>query len=168
MEWLIIVFIVASLIGSVMWVMPSPRQRYQADLRMRARKLGVQVQLARVALPRARGEVEGDDISVPAYRFIRTNLKRAERDNWAGWQVHRLSTLDHEGLPDGWSWLKGQGAISSVAEGRLVELLEKLPDDVVGIESTPLHLTLYWHERGEAGQLEKLHEWVQVLLEEKI
>ncbi|PSL14869.1 hypothetical protein CLV44_10645 [Marinobacterium halophilum] len=168
MEWVIIVFIVASLVGSVMWVMPSPRQRYQADLRMRARKLGIQVQLARLALPRAQGEMEAETISVPAYRFVRTNLERAERDAWIGWQVHRLATLNDAGLPDGWSWIKGAERLSATAQASIIELLQQLPDDVVGVESTPLHLSLYWHERGESDRLEQLHAWVQPLLEAKI
>ncbi len=168
MEWLIITFILASLIGSVMWVMPSPRQRYQAQLRMRARKLGVQVQLARVTLPRAKGELEPETISVPAYRFIRDNLVREERDGWIGWEVHRLETLDNEALPEGWSWLKGQGDLSQEAMMQLVTLLHGLPEDVVGVESTPLHLTLYWYEHGEADRLEKLHALARPLLEQKI
>ncbi len=168
MEWLIIAFIIASLIGSVMWVMPSPRQRYQAELRMRARKLGIQVQLARVDLPRARGEMEAETVSVPAYRFIRDNLERGERDNWISWQVHRLDTLDNTGLPEGWSWLKGQGALSATAQAQLLTLLNALPDDVVGVESTPLHLSLYWHEQGEADRLEKLHALVKPLLAQKV
>lgn len=168
MKWLIIAFVVASLIGSIMWVMPSPRQRYQADLRLRARKLGIQVQLVRLALPRARGETEAEEISVPAYRFVRHNLERAERDHWVGWQVHRLETLDCAGLPAGWSWLKGQGALAPVQLARLVSLLKALPEDVVGVESSPLHLTLYWHEHGEPERLEQLQAQVQPLLEHKV
>lgn len=168
MEWLIITFIVASLIGSVMWVMPSPRQRYQAQLRMRARKLGIQVQLARVTLPRAKGELEPETVSVPAYRFIRDNLERSERDRWLGWEVHRLDLIDNEGLPEGWSWIKGQGSLPDAAVAQLGTLLNALPEDVVGVESTPLHLSLYWHEHGEADRLETLHSLVQPLLESKV
>lgn len=168
MKWLIIALILASLIGSMMWVMPSPRQRYQAQLRMRARQLGIQVQLARVELPRARGEMDAETVSVPAYRFIRQNLERSERDRWLPWAVHRMQTLDQEGLPKGWSWLKGQGSLSDNAQAVLNELLEALPDDVVGVESTPLHLSLYWHERGEADRLDQLNERVQPLIAQKV
>ncbi|GAA0785867.1 hypothetical protein [Marinobacterium sediminicola] len=168
MKWLIIGFILASLIGSVMWVMPSPRQRYQAQLRMRARQMGIQVQLARITLPRAKGEVEQETVSVPAYRFIRDNLERVERDNWPSWEVHRLETIDNEGLPAGWSWLKGQGRLSSEAKVQLVALLEALPEDVVGVESTPLHLSLYWHEKGEADRIDQLQSLVKPLLANKI
>ncbi len=168
MEWLIITFVLVSLIGSVMMVMPSPRQRFQAQLRLRALKMGIQVQLARVALPRAKGELEPETVSVPAYRFIRDNLSRSERDRWVGWEVYRLETLDNAALPQGWSWLKGQGALSQDAMTQLLALLDALPDDVVGVESTPLHLTLYWYERGEPDRLEQLHALVRPLLENKV
>lgn len=168
MQWLIIVFIIASLIGSMLWVMPSPRQRYQADLRMRARKMGIQVQLARLELPRAKGETEGDILNVPAYRILRQNLDRKEKDSWNAWQVLRIETLNQEALPEGWSWRSESMGLEENALATLVELLKQLPDDVVGIESTPLHLTLYWHERGEPERLEQLYELVQPLIEQKI
>lgn len=168
MKWLIITVVMISLIGSVMWVMPSPRQRYQAELRMRARKMGVQVQLSRVDLPRAKGEVEPETISVPAYRFPRTNLERSERDRWVVWQVHRVETLENEGLPAGWSWLKGAGELSESVRLRVNELLQSLPEDVVGVESTPLYLGLFWYERGEPERLEQLNELVQPLLDDKL
>lgn len=168
MHWLIITFIICSLVGSMLWVMPSPRQRYQADLRMRARKLGVQVQLVRLEFPRGKGETEGEIRSVPAYRILRENLERAEKDAWKPWTVLRIETLENEGLPSGWSW--GSKALSLPA-GTLEcirELVEQLPEDVVGVESTPLHLTLFWHERGEADRLETLIELTKPLLEQKV
>ncbi|MGB2130139.1 MAG: hypothetical protein ACPHXW_01860 [Marinobacterium sp.] len=168
MEWLIIVFIMASLIGSVMWVMPSPRQRYQADLRMRARKAGIQVQLVRLELPRAQGEVEGDTINVPAYRFLRQNVERAEKDRWHCWDVLRLETLDQQGLEPGWSWRSEDVTLTGHSLEALNVMLQQLPEDVVGVESTPLHLTLYWHERGEADRLDTLIELSRPLLEQKI
>lgn len=168
MKWLIIVFIMASLIGSVMWVMPSPRQRYQADLRMRARKAGIQVQLVRLELPRAQGEMEGDTLSVPAYRFLRHNVERVEKDRWHCWEVLRLETLNQQGLVAGWSWRSDDVALAGEALDGLNSILQQLPDDVIGVESTPLHLTLYWHERGEADRLDTLIGLVAPLLERKI
>lgn len=168
MKWTIIVLIVMSLIGSMLWVMPSPRQRYQADLRMRARKAGIQVQLARLELPRAKGETEGETLSVPAYRFLRQNLDRQEKENWQRWEVLRLETLNQEGLPAGWSWRDEHMALQGSALATVHALLEQLPDDVLAVESTPLHLTLFWQERGEADRLETLKSLAEPLLREKI
>lgn len=168
MKWFIVALVVASLIGSIMWVMPSPRQRYQAHLRLKARKLGIQVQLARVELPRARGETEPEVRTIPAYRIPRTNLERNERDSWTPWEVLRVDTLDNEGLIEGWSWSKGQGVLSPVAVERINAVLSQLSDDVLGIESTPLSLTLYWDERGDESRLDDLCALTRPLLEQKI
>lgn len=168
MKWFIISLVVASLIGSVMWVMPSPRQRYQANLRLKARQLGIQVQMARVSLPRALGEMEPEVRTIPAYRIARTNLERGERDNWIGWEVLRVDTLDHLGLIENWSWSKGQGILQPEALERLNSLLEQLPDDVLGVESTPLSLTFYWDERGDETRLDLLYRLAQPVLEQKI
>ncbi|MET3999447.1 hypothetical protein [Marinobacterium sp. MBR-109] len=168
MKWFIITLVVASLIGSVMWVMPSPRQRYQANLRLKARQLGIQVHMARVSLPRALGEMEPDVRTIPAYRIARTNLERSERDSWSGWEVLRVDTLENLGLPEHWSWSKGQGGLQPAALEQLNSLLEQLPDDVLGVESTPLSLTFYWDERGDESRLDYLHQLAQPLLEQKI
>ena len=168
MEWFIVALVTASLIGSVMWVMPSPRQRYQAELRMKARKLGIQVQLVRVSLPRARGEMEGEKQSIPAYRLPRTNLERSERDQWVGWEVLRVDTLNNQGLIENWSWSKKEAELSDAALLSINRMLEQLPDDVLGVESTPLSLTIYWDERGDETRLDKLFALAQPLLEQKI
>lgn len=168
MKWFIIALVTASLIGSVMWVMPSPRQRHQAELRLRARKLGIQVRLARVALPRAQGEMEGEVCTTPAYRIPRTNLDRRERDNWSGWEVLRVETLNNDGLIEHWSWSRRADTLPAAALEQINRLLEQLPDDVLGVESTPLSLTFYWDERGDVSRLEQLHALAQPLLEQKI
>jgi len=168
MKWFIITLVVASLISSVMWVMPSPRQRYQASLRLKARQLGIQVKITRVSLPRALGEVEPEMRTIPAYHIARTNLERSERDNWCCWEVLRVDTLDNLGLPEHWSWSKSQAALQPAALEQLNHLLGQLPDDVLGVESTPLSLTFYWDERGDEARLDYLHQLAQPLLEQKI
>ncbi|MBV0931950.1 hypothetical protein [Marinobacterium weihaiense] len=168
MEWLIVVLIFISLTGSVLWIRPTPRQRHQGELRMHARKLGIQVQLTRVELPRARGEVEGESVLVAAYRFLRTNLERGDRERWIDWHIHRLDTLDQAGLAEGWSWIGGTGALPPAGLARLNALLQAVPEDVIGIESTAQHLTLYWRERGEIEALDHLHSAVQPLLSGKV
>ena len=167
MQWLIISLVVMSLIGSVMWVMPTPRQKFQARLRLRARTLGFQVQLAQLQLPRAQGEMEAETLSVPVYRLARTNLNRAERDAWVAWTVCRVETVANQGLVPGWSWIKGEGALPASALALLNEVLSRLPADVVALESTPIHLSAFWHEHDDGG-LEQIHAEITPLLEAKI
>lgn len=167
MKWLIIVFIVTSLIGSVMWVMPTPRQRFQAKLRMSARGLGLQVQLAQLKLPRQRGEVDAETIGIPVYRMLRTNLSREEKDCWNGWQVCRRETLSTTGLPPGWSWIKGEGQLSDTALAHICGVLERLPTDVVALESTVIHASAFWQE-GDESALEQIAGLLEELIESHI
>ncbi|KEA62805.1 hypothetical protein ADIMK_3277 [Marinobacterium lacunae] len=167
MKWLIIVFVIMSLIGSVMWVMPTPRQRFQAHLRLKARTLGLQVQLVTLKLPRMTGEMEGESISVPAYRLLRTNLSRAQKESWCSWQVCRGETLANTGLGQGWSWITGEGLLPGTVLEHVNAVLERLPDDVVALESTPIHMTAFWHESDEAT-LERLAGILKELVEVRV
>ncbi|WP_432698649.1 hypothetical protein ACQUQP_09975 [Marinobacterium sp. YM272] len=167
MKWLIITLVVSSLIGSVMWVMPSPRERFQAQLRLKARGLGFQVQIAQLNLPRQRGEMEAETLSVPVYRQLRTNLSGKEKSDWRSWQVCRAETLATEGLIDGWSWINGEGSLSPAALERLCQTLTALPEDVLALESTPIHLSVFWKEKDERS-LEQIKQAIDPLIEAKV
>ena len=155
MKWTIIILIMLSLIGSMMWMMPSQRQKYQAKLRMRAKTMGYQVQLARITGPRAEGEVEPDTVTVPAYRLMRTNMDRKESEALKAWQVFRVRSIASDGLPDGWSWSYGEGELSDSQLALLAEILPSMPADVVALESSPVQVSVYWQE-GEEEDLEIL------------
>lgn len=167
MKWLIISVVVMSLIGSIMWAMPTPRQRFESRLRLQGRALGFQVQLSRLQLPRARGEVEGEQISVPAYRLMRTNLSRIERDQWQNWRICKRETVANIGLPSDWCWSEGEGKLSDGQLALLNGLIDALPQDVVAIESTPLQLSVFWYE-GREEDLPLIHAAMQPLLEQKV
>ena len=135
MKWAVIVLVMLSLLGSMMWVMPSPRQRFQAKLRLEARKLGFTVQLVRLQLPRATGETEGDARNLPAYRLLRDNPNRRQRDAHLSWSAARVESLASDGLPAGWSWIKGENTLPKTSLDRLSGLLLALPAEVVAVES---------------------------------
>lgn len=168
MKWAIIVLIMLSLIGSMMWVMPSPRQRFQSQLRLEARKLGFQVQLSRLEIPRAKGEMESEVINIPAYRMLRGKLDRSAKEQWVEWMVARVDAMAADGLPQGWSWAKGERSLNPVKLNALSDWLNQLPEEVVAVESTAIHLTLYWREPERAGALDELGEKANQLLMEMI
>jgi len=168
MKWAIIVLIMLSLVGSMMWVMPTPRQRFQAKLRLEARKHGLQVSLGHLALPRAQGEMEAEELKCPVYRLPRTNLARSERDSFMGWTVARVQAIANEGLPAGWSWVKGERTLAPARLNQLSEWLESLPKEVEAIESDQIHLALYWREPERAGALDELAERAKQAIELKL
>ena len=167
MKWLIITFVCMSLLGSVMWVMPSPRQRFQAQLRQNASRMGFQVRLTKLQLPRAAGEMEADAITLPRYSLFRDNLSRNEKDNWASWTVAKVKTALPNDLPEGWSWCKGEGSLNPEQLALLAKSIERLPADVSAIESTPLQLSVFWKE-DEHTPLETLKQEMQPMIEQKI
>ncbi|WP_315983127.1 hypothetical protein [Aliamphritea spongicola] len=106
MKWAIIILVMMSLVGSMMWVLPSKRERFQAQLRQLAMRKGFNVQLAQVKPPRASGEIEQESFNSPVYRLPRTNISRKEREGFIQWQVYKQVALAAEGLPEGWCWGK--------------------------------------------------------------
>jgi len=168
MKWAIIALIMLSLIGSMMWVMPTPRQRFQAKLRLEARQHGFQVSLGHLDLPRAQGEMEATQLKTPVYRIARTNLSRQERDGFVGYSVARMSAIANEGLPSGWSWVKGERTLDAVRLQQLAQWLEALPQEISAIESDPIHLALYWREPQRSGALDELAQQANVALALKL
>lgn len=154
--WGIIVLIMLSLIGSMMWAMPTPREKAQALVRSKARTLGLQVQMVRLAAPRATGEAEAEEYERAAYRHLRHGLSAAQRERLQPWQLFRLESLANEGLPAGWSWKQGERMLSREQLDMLAEALPGLPEDVVALESTSLYVTAFWGERGGVEGVEKI------------
>lgn len=155
-----------SLIGSMMWVMPTPRQKYQAALRLKAKKIGFLVQLEKVTPPRAKGEMEAEPRDMTAYRVLRTGLSREEKNHFKTWQVFRIDSIADIGLPSGWSWGEGERKLKDSQLDILLEMLSKLPDGVFSFESTPTHLGIHWNEEGGDEALEQLKELLDEFIKE--
>ena len=167
MKWAIIALIMMSLLGSMMWVMPSPRQRFLAKLRLQASRQGFHVQIVRITPPRAAGQVEPEVLSATAYRLPRLNLQKNEREGFTEWQVFRQTAIADTGLPEGWCWGVGERCLSESQLNLLNDLIEALPDGVSSIESTPVHFSLYWDEKGDESSLDKLYQLMQPIMEQK-
>lgn len=167
MKIAIIVFIVLSLLGSVMWVMPTRRERFQAKLRLKARTEGFQVQLVHLEGPREQGEMEPTTQNVPAYRLMRLGLRKEEAAEITPWQVFKANALANEGLPAGWSWKRGERQLEDRALARLSLVIEQMPEDIVAIESTPVQVSAYWRE-GQEDDMATIKAALNQLLEARI
>ncbi|GGO75859.1 hypothetical protein GCM10011348_01650 [Marinobacterium nitratireducens] len=164
-KWTIIVLIMMSLIGSVMWAMPTRRQTEQAQLRSRARTFGFQVQLVTLEGPRASGEAEPEEFRRPAYRLLRHGVDSRVRERLQPWRVFRVRALSCDGLPDGWSWTIGERMLDAGRLELLAEVLQSLPHDVVAVESTPIHVSALWGENGGVDELERIRDGLQRIIE---
>jgi len=168
MHWVIITFVMLSLLGSLMWIKPSPREKMQAAMRLHAKQLGFMVQIARVETTRGKGEMEVEKISVPAYRILRDDLPQALRDRWISWQIFRVENVADSGLPAGWSWKKGEGKLPAATLTLIRELIEQLPADVIALESSSVHFTVYWRERGDLATLDRMREQINPILDAQV
>ncbi len=166
--WGIIILIMLSLIGSMMWAMPTPREKTQAMVRGKARALGLQVQMVRLTAPRATGEVDAQVYERAAYRHLRQGLSATQRERLQPWQLFRIHSLANEGLPEGWSWKQGERMLSGAQLAVLAELLPALPVDVIALESTPLYVSAFWGERGGIDGVEKIQAVLQQVADQGI
>lgn len=157
MKWMIIILIMMSLVGSMMWVMPTQRQKYQAALRMKAKSIGFQIQLEKVIPPRAKGEMEPDSRDMTAYRVLRHDLSREEKNNFNAWQIYRVESVANIGLPDGWSWAHGERTLSDTQLQKLSDLILALPSGVFSLESSPVLVGVHWDEEGGDAVMEQLY-----------
>ncbi len=167
MNYLIIAFVLLSLIGSVMWVKPTKRDRFLAALRMEAKRLGFQVQLLRLTYPREKGQVEPRKIPTIAYRLLRGKIAQQELNDWKSWRIIKCETNACEGLASGWGWVVGERTLSADLLTQLNGLLGQLPKDVIGLESTPIHMSAYWGEQVEDDMLiiqQQLMEFIRCKL----
>lgn len=168
MKIFIIVVVVMSLLGSFMWMMPTPREKMQAKLRLKAKKEGFMVQLVRLTAPRAEGEMDEKVRNTPAYRLPRSNLDKREVSAMVPWQIFRVTAIANEGLPEGWSWKLGERTLSDTQLSLLTDVIELLPSDVAALESTPVNVTAFWNERTGEDQLETLKTALEKLIEGKV
>ena len=168
MNWVVIVLIILAIIGSMMWMMPSPRQQMQAILRQHAMRQGFQVQITRLLLPRALGEAFGEERNAVAYRLPRLSGKRDKRDGGkepTPWQIFKLESHANDDLPSGWSWAKGEGLLPAQTLSLINALVEQLPEWVYGIESTPVSVSVYWEENGNQETVDLIKQQLQQLLD---
>lgn len=163
MKVAIIVFVVLSLLGSMMWMMPSKREKFQARLRLKARQEGFQVQLVHLTAPRAQGELEAVSNNIPAYRLNRQEHTNAEHPPTLPWQVFRVDALANTGLPAGWSWKLGERQLTDTQLESLVAVINQLPADVLALESSPVQVSAFWRE-GQEQDLAVIKQALQQLI----
>jgi len=166
MKWTIIILIMMSLLGSMMWVMPTKRQKYQAALRMKAKKLGYQVQLEHVTAPRAKGEMDAEARDMTVYRLLRHGLDQQEKNTFNSWQIFRVESIADTDLSSGWSWSRGERTLNSTQLEHLNKILAKLPSGVFSLESSPVYIGAYWDEEGGEKVLEELKTLLESFLEQ--
>lgn len=134
---IIILFAVALVVGPVMWMKPSGRDRRLASLRSRAARAGLTVQMR--PLPEALGEG-----SAAVYFCRWQDLRRLQLD-W----ILELQRGAHEMHFSGrWDWCNDRAA-PQAAWAQLRQMLEQLPGDACAIVASQAGLGIQWRESGD-------------------
>lgn len=144
MIWLIVVAVTLSLVGSIIWLKPSPRDTRLAALRFDAIRNGLQVRSFTFKPDSAKTGVR-DDIPGTSYTLLHCGKQQGGDLKFrvvgqAGW--------DNDGLPAGLSW-HNQG---SAADAELLSrMLPQLQDDLLMLEVYENRVTLMAAENKTAS-----------------
>ena len=117
MAWLWIVLGLLAIVGSMTWILPSPKERRQGDRRMKALQLGMKVRMLSLD---SWAKARLDQVQLAQY-LIRTDQKPQLATLWRIQDRPKLWVSP----PDTRSWdLKSED---------LSVLLDSLPQDIVGV-----------------------------------
>ena len=146
MTIVIIVLAVILVLGSALWVLPSPREKSQMAMRREAMLKGLQVKLTKVKDL----EYPGEELHCIAYRLAR---KREQGLKAQAWMVYRDKEGGEKGHEEfripGWNYDLSEGKHRFKNVSEISALLTALPVDVIAVQSTGAALSVYWNERGE-------------------
>ena len=173
MAYVIILIVLLIIIGPILAVLPSKRQKEQMQKRQTAMKAGISVNLTRIDDPDPDPEKYLSNTGKPlervlaliAYRLphLPSGRRRHEACDWAlERRLKRTAGSDDSDLPSGWCWGNTQPASLPVA---LLEYLHRaiagLPDDVVRVEARKNIISVYWKERGGFVELAKVIDFLK-------
>lgn len=156
MTIIIVVFITLSLLGSVMWIMPSKRDKDKMSLRMAARKYQLTVQLMQVNIP-DKWDKTTTSIASCAYRLNRIKELKTLKGT-----IRMLpnEVWKHESVCDGW-WSNVEMPLSDEA----IAHLKMIGGSVDCIEISSNAVTCFWREQGDESSVKALSELLNELKE---
>lgn len=154
--WIAMVFIALAIVGSVMWIRPSPRDQKLAKWRRDAIMAGMKVRLQTLKAEPKNSGIR-DDVDGVTYEWFNPEPNKTDKTTWA---IVKMDGWLQEGLPQGWSWY---GKEMSVDLEKIKHIVEGLPIEVNAIERTPISSRVIWNENGKEFDAVKLKEYLQNL-----
>lgn len=159
MSLLIIVLAITLIIGSMMWILPSPRERQQMHLRKAALACGIRVQLVKL-------EVKGlrEPISCTAYGLPWT---RGEKPK-SLWKYYNKNA-DYGQTQSAWqsdivaTTQPSFESLNPVDLDYLESMLCELPSDWLAVEQRSDATVLYWLEKGEEEAVKRINKVLRAL-----
>ena len=130
------------IIGALLWVKPSPRDRRLAKLRMQAIAQGLSLRSLRIDDLSIEGRVHQRSLWVTAYgcRFQSPLCQPVY------WQLQRSSGTASAHLPKGWVWIEKPSPDQQAIAQQLAHWLRDMPDAIGGIALTSHDCSWVWDE----------------------
>ena len=154
--WIAMVFIALAIVGSVMWIRPSPRDQKLAKWRRDAIMAGMKVRLQTLKAEPKNSGIR-DDVDGVTYEWFNPEPNKTDKTTWA---IVKMDGWLQEGLPQGWSWY---GKEMPIDLEKIKHIVEGLPIEVNAIERTPISSRVIWNENGKEFDAVKLKEYLQNL-----
>ncbi len=152
-------------LGSILWIMPSKRDRRIARLRQAAILKGIKVKLIKYPVINLSGRVEEGVQDSAAYSFHGVEDDAIH----AGWMLipsfYSSSEESSSSAFDGWGWYIQQGKLSEELMRHLQQFLEDNKDRVHAISIMGGGITIGWNENGSEADLDDFESWVRKLRE---
>jgi len=170
MAYVIIIIILLVIIGPILSLLPSKRQKQQIAMRKAAMDAGVSVALTRIDDPDPDPEQYLSNTGKPlervmavvAYRQFRPRPDRWRQRPEIAWALNRQQGADVDGLPPGWRWQGTRLADLPPALNKyLMGGIASLPDDVIRVEEQKFIISIYWRERADLQGLAKLLDFLR-------
>lgn len=169
---IIIAVTIALVIGPLLWLRPTPRDRQLQRLRGQARSRGLNVSIREIPDPDPRpqdrvssgGKLLQPSLNVALYQLPLRLPGNVEARHAPDWEVIRLqrdvrSEVEDEvsaGLLAGWRFSRpGLPLVESVV-GRLSQALAMAPRGTAKVEGNAAAVGVYWHERGAESEVDTI------------
>ena len=154
MTILIVVAILASMLGSILWVMPSKRDQDRMKLRLFARKSQLGVQLTHIELP-DKWDKSTTKVNATAYHKYRVNkLKHLESEIC----IYPFEVWKHEEICENW-YANRVVLLSEESKNLLKHKFEDFKAIVITMDA----VSLYWNERGDEDDVKKIQSLLNEL-----
>ena len=170
MVYVVIGLVLVLIIGPIIAVLPSQRQKEQMALRQLAMGLGINVELTSIADPVPKqdkyisslGKSLDPILKVIAYRKARKMPDEWRRATMVNWTIERRLESDDDDLPPSWCWVDERPAtLPTEFVTHLGTALVELPIDVERVEEKNRTLSIYWHERDDSDAVRRIDQFFE-------
>jgi|AntAceMinimDraft_12_1070368.scaffolds.fasta_scaffold34113_2 hypothetical protein len=170
MAYVIIIIVLLVIIGPILALLPSKRQKQQIQMRKAARDAGCSVALTRIDDPDPNPEAYLTNTGKPlervmavvAYRRLRPRPGQRHQRSEIAWALNRQRGAQVDGLAPGWQWHDTRVTdLPPTLRGYLVDAVSSLPDDVIRVEEQKFIISVYWRERADSQGLAKLIDFLR-------